>query len=336
MLENPGLIPRAELHAHIEGAALPDLVRQQAAKYNEDVSRLFDENGEYNWTDFTTFLKQYDDAAALFKTEEDYALLAETYFRFLAAEGAIYGEVFISPDHANLAGLSYRAYLDALGEGILRARQATGVEGRLIATGVRHFGVDSVERAAKAAVETPHPLMTGFGFAGDERQGHPSNFAKAFDIAREAGLGLTAHAGEFGGPESVRDALDFFKVSRIGHGVRAIEDGALVERLVEEGITLECCPGSNISLGVYEHLRFHPIEKLRAAGVKVTVSSDDPPFFRTTLGKEYVNTAKQFGWTLDVEAQMTRNSIEAAFCDAQTKADLMAKLDAAIADLPTC
>ncbi|WP_068083397.1 adenosine deaminase [Polycladidibacter stylochi] len=334
MIENPGLIPRAELHCHIEGAATPDLVRVQAEKYNEDVSRLFDDNGDYNWHDFSTFLSQYDVAAGLFRSAEDYALLSETYFRMLAAEGAIYGEVFVSPDHAKLAGLSYATYLDALGEGIMRARQANGIEGRMIATGVRHFGEKSVEMAAQEAVNTPHPLMTGFGIAGDERQGHPANFAKAFQIAKEAGLGLTAHAGEFGGPESVRGALDFFGVSRIGHGVRAIEDADLVRRLVDEEITLEVCPHSNVSLGVYENLRFHPINRLRQAGVKVTLSSDDPPFFHTTLGKEYVQMTEVFGWDQLVLAEMTANSIAAAFCDDTTKAKLQEQLDTALAALP--
>lgn len=245
----------------------------------------------------------------------------------LAAEGAIYGEIFISPDHATSAGLSYRSYVEGLAAGLERAKADTGIEGRMIAVGVRHFGAASVERVAKEVVSNPHPLVTGFGLAGDEREGHPANFARAFRMAGEAGLGLTAHAGEFGGPESISAALDFLRVRRIGHGVRAIESTALVDRLAAERIVLEVCPGSNAALGLYPVLRFHPVNLLRRAGVRITLNSDDPPFFRTTLGREYSLTAKTFNWTQEDLRVFTRTAIEAAFCDKATKERLLAKVD---------
>ncbi|MTI17205.1 adenosine deaminase [Rhodobacteraceae bacterium RKSG542] len=332
MITKPTVVPRAELHCHIEGAAPPTLVRKMAQRYNVDLGDLFNSAGEYAWHDFTTFLKAYDVAAALFRKQEDYAELAETYFRMLAAEGAIYGEVFISSDHAANAGLSYRAYVEGIAEGIKRANEATGIEGRMIATGVRHYGAKSVENAALTAVNEPHPMVTGFGIAGDEREGHPSNYAKAFKMAKEAGLGLTAHAGEFGGPESVIGALDYFGVSRIGHGVRAVEDPELVKRLVDEGIVLEVCPGSNVSLGVYTNLRFHPVNILRQAGVKITLNSDDPPFFKSTLGHEYAETSRVFGWDRAIQKEITKTAIDAAFCDEATKKKLYEKLEAGTAD----
>ncbi|WP_310618681.1 adenosine deaminase [Flexibacterium corallicola] len=325
------VVPRAELHCHIEGAAPPPLVRKLAKRYNEDLGDLFNSAGEYDWHDFTSFMKAYDVAANLFRRPGDYAELAETYFRSIAEDGAIYGEVFISPDHAAAAGISYHAYVEGIAAGIERAKAETGIEGRMIAIGVRHFGAKAVEEAAKLVAANPHPLVTGFGLAGDERYGHPSNYAKAYQIAAEAGLGLTAHAGELVGPESVRDALDYLKITRVGHGVRAIEDEGLVQRLVEENITLEVCPGSNISLSVYEKLRFHPVNLLRQAGVKVTLSSDDPPFFHTTLAQEYSEVSRVFGWDRTVQKQITKNAIEAAFCDADTKERLLQKLEKATA-----
>ncbi|WP_417688060.1 adenosine deaminase [Roseibium sp.] len=325
----PMTVPKAELHCHIEGAASPSLVARQAEKYGVDVSSIIGGDGKYIWSDFTTFLQAYDLASSVFKSPADYALLSESYFRMLAAEGAIYGEVFISPDHAQAAGLSYRSYVEGLAAGIERAKEDTGIEGRMIAIGVRHFGAASVERVAKEVVGNPHPLVTGFGLAGDEREGHPANFAKAFRLAGDAGLGLTAHAGEFGGPESIVAALEFLRVKRIGHGVRAIEDKALVDRLVKERIVLEVCPGSNTSLGVYSVLRFHPVNLLRRAGVRITLNSDDPPFFHTTLGKEYSSVSKTFGWTEADQVQVTRTAIEAAFCDDSTKQRLLVRLDSA-------
>ncbi|MES0880423.1 adenosine deaminase [Roseibium sp. SCP14] len=326
----PVTVPKAELHCHIEGAAPPSLVQRLAGHYDHDVSSVMDGNGKYLWTDFTTFLKAYDTASAVFKTPSDYALLAETYFRMLAAEGAIYGEIFISPDHAQAAGLSYRSYVEGLATGIERAKNDTAIEGRMIAIGVRHFGSASVEKVVKEVIGNPHPMVTGFGLAGDERSGHPANFAKAFRMASEAGLGTTAHAGEFGGPDSVTAALEFLRVKRLGHGVRAVEDKDLVKRLADEDIVLEVCPGSNVSLGVYTHLRFHPINMLRREGVKVTLNSDDPPFFGTTLGKEYSSIAETFSWSPEDQIAVTRTAIEAAFCDEATRTRLLVRLESAL------
>ena len=165
----------------------------------------------------------------------------------------------------------------------------------------------------------------GFGIAGDEQAGKPKDFAWSFDCAREAGLRLTAHAGEWGGPESVRDALDDLGVERIGHGVRAIEDLALVDRLAEDGIVLEVCPGSNVALGVYPDWRAHPIEKLRSRGVKVTVSTDDPPFFHTTMSHEFDRLADAFGWDEGEFDALNRGALDAAFCDEATR-DRIAKI----------
>jgi adenosine deaminase len=317
---------KAELHCHIEGAAAPELVIRQAQKYGKDVSP-FIQNGSFVWHDFTSFLNAYDFAADLFRTEEDYARLSEHYLTSLARDGAIYSEVFTSPDHAIKAGLSPQAYTDALGEGMQRAKAKTGIEGRMIVTGVRHVGLESVEAAARFAARCGHPLVTGFGVAGDERQGDMEDYVRAFEIAREAGLGITVHAGEFGGWESVQAALDHIRPSRIGHGVRAIENPDLVKRIADEGVVLECCPGSNIALNLFASFADHPFPALRDAGCKVTLNSDDPPYFWTTLKREYDIAAQHFGMNDKELTAVTRTAIEAAFVDKKTKAQLLARLN---------
>lgn len=321
---------KAELHCHIEGAAAPDLVLRQAEKYGKDPSP-FIKDGSFVWTDFTSFLAAYDFAADLFRTEDDYARLAEHYLSSLARDGAIYSEIFTSPDHADKAGLSAQAYTEALGEGIRRANAKTGIEGRLIVTGVRHFGVESVEAAARFAARCGHPLVTGFGMAGEERFGDPEDYVRAFEIAREAGLGITVHAGELAGWESVASALDHFRPSRIGHGVRSIENPALVQRIAEEGIVLECCPGSNVALKVFGSYESHPFMALKEAGCKVTLNSDDPPYFWTSIKREYDNAARH--WDLNDKAltAITKTAIEAAFVDRKTRAALLARLNAPVA-----
>lgn len=319
------MLPKAEIHCHIEGAAAPELVLRQAQKYGVDVS-AFIRDGSFVWSDFTSFLAAYDAAAGLFRTQEDYALLAETYLTSLAADGAVYSEFFTSPDHASRAGLSPLAYTDGLGEGILRAKAKTGIEARMIVTGVRHFGVGSVEAAARFAVECGHPLVTGFGMAGEERSGHPRDFARAFDIAREAGLGITVHAGELAGWESVAAAMDHLRPTRIGHGVRAIENPDLVARIADEGVVLEICPVSNIELKVFASFAAHPFAKLRDAGCRVTLNSDDPPYFWTTLKREYEVAAEHFGLDRPALLEVTRTAIAAAFVDEETRAALLSRL----------
>ena len=289
------MVLKAELHCHIEGAASPDLVIRQAQKYGADVSP-FIKDGSFVWHDFTSFLAAYDFSADLFRTEEDYARLADHYLTSLARDGAIYSEFFTSPDHARSAGLSPAAYTNALGEGMARAKAKTGIEGRMIVTGVRHFGVEAVEAAARFAAKCGHPLVTGFGMAGEERFGDLEDYVRAFEIAREAGLGITVHAGELAGWESVAAALDHIRPSRLGHGVRAIENPDLVKRIADEGIVLEVCPVSNIELKVFDGL---PATRSRAkaAGCKVTLSSDDPPYFWTSLKREYDVAASISGST---------------------------------------
>lgn len=323
------MLPKAELHCHIEGAASPDLVIRQAQKYGADTSH-FIKDGSFVWHDFTSFLAAYNFSANLFRTEEDYARLAEHYLSSLARDGAIYSEVFTSPDHATKSGLSPKAYTDALGEGIARAKAKTGIEGRMIVTGVRHFGVESVEAAARFAAKCGHPLVTGYGMAGEERFGHHEDYVRAFEIAREAGLGITVHAGELAGWESVRDALDHIRPSRIGHGVRAIENPDLVKRIADEGVVLEVCPVSNIELKVFDGFENHPFPKLRAAGCKVTLSSDDPPYFWTTLKREYDVAKKHFGMDDKALLATTRTAIDAAFVDRKTKAALLAKVNGSL------
>lgn len=319
------MILKAELHCHIEGAASPELVLRQARKYNADPTP-FIRDGSFVWHDFTSFLAAYDFSADLFRTEEDYALLADHYLTSLARDGAIYSEFFTSPDHARRAGLSPEAYTRGLGEGMARAKAKTGIESRMIVTGVRHFGVESVEQAARFAARCGHPLVTGFGMAGEERFGDLEDYVRAFEIAREAGLGITVHAGELAGWESVAGAIDFIRPSRIGHGVRAIENPDLVRRIADAGIVLECCPVSNVELKVFDGFANHPFTRLRDAGCKVTLNSDDPPYFWTSLKREYDVAREHFGLDDRALAGITRTAIDAAFVDRKTKSALLARL----------
>ncbi len=207
------------------------------------------------------------------------------------------------------------------------AEKRDGIVLRGIVTSIRHFGPEKARQTALCAAETAGDWIVGFGIGGDEKAGELKDFAYCFDMAREAGLGLTAHAGEWRGPGEVREALDALRVERIGHGVRAIEDLALVDRLAEDGIVLEVCPGSNVFLGVYPALDEHPIETLRDRGVTVTISTDDPPFFHTTMRREFDRLAETFDWEEDDFRQITLTAAKAAFCDDRTRAAILKRLE---------
>lgn len=327
-MSNVDLIPKAEIHLHLEGAAPPAHVAALAAKKGVDLKGVV-QDGRYVWRGFSEFLSAYDVASAVFNTPEDYETLARLVLEDLAAQNALYAEFFISPDHAQATGVSWAEYLGAVVRAIEAVEKSHGITARLIPLCVRGYGPENARRVAELVAATPHPYVTGFGLAGDERLHHPRDFAPAFHVAREAGLRLTAHAGEFGGPESVAAALDHLKIERVGHGVRAVEDPKLVRRLAEEGIVLEVCPISNVVLEVYPSLAAHPFQKLRDAGVKVTISTDDPPFFGTTLTRDYREVGEVFGLSAEDLRGVTRTALEAAFCDEPTRARLLKRLDEA-------
>ncbi|WP_416915539.1 MAG: adenosine deaminase [Roseicyclus sp.] len=322
-------IPKVELHLHLEGGAPPAFIRGLAKEKSVDLSGIFREDGGYTYRDFWHFLQVYEAATGVLTTPEDYARLTRAVLEESAANGVVYAETFLSPDFCGGGDVgAWRDYLTAIREAAEDMERSHGITLRGIVTCIRHFGPDRSRPIAVCAAETAGDWLTGFGMAGDELKGKPGDFLWAFDCAREAGLRITVHAGEWGGAASVRDALDALNPERIGHGVQAIDDPALVDRLAEDGIVLECCPGSNVFLGVYKDWRSHPIERLRERGVKVTVSTDDPPFFGITMTSDYENLNRHFGWDEEIFAEVNRNALEAAFCDAATKDKIAKKLGA--------
>ncbi|PZX15252.1 adenosine deaminase [Palleronia aestuarii] len=321
-------MPKIELHLHLEGAAPPAFIRGLAQEKGVDLSRIFDERGRYSYKGFREFLRVYEAAAGILRTPEDFARLTRVVLSESAAHGVIYTEMFLSPDFCGGRDVAaWREYLHAIREAAAAADREEGIAMRGIVTCIRHFGPEKARQAALCAAETAGDFVTGFGIAGDERMGALRDFAWSFDLAREAGLRLTAHAGEWEGPSSVRDAVAL-GVARIGHGVRAIEDPALVDRLAEDGITLEVCPGSNVALGIYGSFREHPVERLRAAGVPVTISTDDPPFFHTDMAREYDQLAEAFEWDDEIFLEIARTSARAAFCDDATREKLLKRITA--------
>lgn len=319
-------IPKTELHLHIEGAAPPEFIRTLAAEKNVDLSRIFKDDGSYVWKDFVEFLKTYEAACSVLNSPDDFRRLTEAVLAKSASHGVIYTEMFLAPDFCGGGDLeAWKDYLAAMTVGANNARAAHGIETRFIATCVRHFGPEQAQSIATISAATAGDMLTGFGMGGEERHLSAADFVDAFAIAAEAGMGITSHAGEICGADSVRETLDYLPVTRIGHGVRAIEDDEIVARLASENIVLEVNPGSNIALSVFPSWEEHPIEKLRNAGVRVTVSTDDPPYFHTDMTQEYTNLANTFGWEVADFNAINHTAMNAAFCDEGTRQRLLAK-----------
>lgn len=319
------MIPKAEIHCHLEGSIKPTLARTLAARNGLALPEgLFGPDGAYVWRDFLSFLAAYDRVCGVLRTPRDFGDVIYSYLAQAAAEGAVYVEMFCSPERPKSLGISYADWLAALSDGIDRAGRDFGIVGRIIIICIRHLGPERALAMAQRMVAEPHPYVVGFGMGGDEAKFAPADFAPAYRLAHDKGLGCTVHAGEVLGPESVWAAIRALPVTRIGHGVRSSEDPALLDELARRGTVLEVCPGSNVALGIYPDRAAHPLHRLIDAGVRVTLNSDDPPFFHTTLGAEY----DEAGLGEAELRHIARTTIEASFADAVTKQRLLRELRA--------
>jgi adenosine deaminase len=321
-------IPKVELHVHLEGTAPPSLIRRLAARHGVPVpDGLLTEDDRFPWRDFLHFLELYRLAASVIRTAEDYRDVTYEYLTACAREGAIYVELTASPDQAAAAGLSDAEHYAGIAQGIDDARAETGIDARILVSCVRELGAERAVAIAAHAASRPHPYLVGFGMAGDEAGFPPAPYARAFAIAAEAGLGCVAHAGEHAGPDSVRGVLEL-PIARIEHGVRAVEDPALVAELAERDIVLDVCPTSNVALRVFADYERHPFLALRAAGVRVTLGSDDPPYFDATIGGEYAIARERFGLTDAELLDISRTAVDAAFAEPELKHRLNSRLAA--------
>jgi adenosine deaminase len=320
-------VPKAELHVHLEGTARPALVRRIAERNGLALpAGLMRDDDTFAWKDFLDFLQSYDLAASVIRTGEDYRDITYEYLAACAAEGAVYVELIASLDHGAAVGLPDDEHLAGIAAGIDDAYAEHGIVGRVLSSCVRNFGVESAEDVARRTLALDHPYVVGWNMAGDEAGYPPAPYAKAFAMVAEAGLGCTVHAGEHAGPESIRGGMALPGVTRISHGVRAIEDPELVAELAAGGIVLEVCPGSNVALGVFDSFASHPLPQLRDAGVTITLGSDDPPYFATSIGHEYELAHEHLGCDLATLRSFTENALDAAFSPSEVLADVRSRL----------
>ena len=317
-------MPKVELHVHLEGSIRPATLLTLAERNGTplpatDLEGLRD---FYHFTDFDHFIRVYFTVSGCLKTVEDFGLIAYEFGADMARQNVRYAEVTFTP-HTNVdsTGLPFDAIMAGLNDGRARAQVEFGVEMAWILDIVRSMP-ETRHAVASWAAGAQDRGVVGLGLGGPEVGHPPEPFADAFAVARAAGLHSVPHAGEVVGPESVWGALRSLKAERLGHGVRSVEDPALVSYLHEHQVPLEVCPTSNLRLGVYDTYAVHPIRQLWAEGLYVTVNSDDPPMFETDLVAEYRVLAAHMGFSARELEQLSLMALQASFLPESRKREL--------------
>jgi aminodeoxyfutalosine deaminase len=296
-------VPKAELHLHLEGSADPETMQILAPELSPDEIQAM-----YHFTGFAGFLQTFKGVVERLRTPADYALVAKRMVECLKAQNVRYAEVIFSAGVVLWKQQEVAPIFAAVREAVA----GSGVQVYWIFDAIRHFGPEHVERVAEVAVAMAGEDVIGFGIGGDELRGPAEWFREIYAFARSGGLRLTAHAGEAAGPDSVWQALEI-GAERIGHGIRSIEDPVLVRHLADHCIPLEVSLSSNIRTGVVSSLAAHPVRKLYDAGVPITLNTDDPGIFQTSLCAEFELAACEFGFTPDELRQIAANAFHYAF-----------------------
>jgi aminodeoxyfutalosine deaminase len=329
-------LPKAELHLHLEGALSPQLVAALARKYGVELGHA-ELHQRYTTRSFAQFLELYKWATSFLREPEDYARLAADTCANLKEQGVIYAEITLSIGVMLLRKQDVRANFRAIRE-VFEARNGAG-QGpvvQFIFDAVRQFGAAPAMEIVDFAAERLASSVVAFGLGGDELSLPFSEFQPVYKRAADAGLHLLAHAGETGGPEQIRDAIDLLGAERIGHGIAAIRDPSLMLRLAERRVCLEICPTSNLRTnalnlqlnGTDLSLLDHPLPKLFHAGIPVCLSTDDPAMFHTNLIDEYVH-AHKMGLSVDELLQINRAAFEYAFLSPKSRSEFLARVTAA-------
>jgi adenine deaminase len=327
-------LPKAELHLHIEGTLEPELLFALAARNRvklrfPDVASV---RTAYNFTDLQSFLDIYYEGCAVLVTEQDFHDLAWAYLTRVAADNARHTEIFFDPQSHTARGISAATVVAGLLSALERGERELGITWRMIPCFLRHLSEEEAF-ATLGELEPWCDRFTAFGLDSSEKGHPPEKFERVFARVRELGLRTVAHAGEEGPPAYIRDALDRLAVSRIDHGVRSLEDPALVERLRREGMPLTVCPLSNVKLCVFKELGAHNLKGLLDAGLVVTINSDDPAYFGGYLNDNWRAIVRALPVTREDLIRLARNSFTASFLSDGEKARHLEAIDALAARL---
>ncbi len=332
-------LPKVELHVHHVGSASPRVVAELAARHPGTVPADPDELAAFfTFRDFGHFIELYLATVALIKTAADVRMLTYEVATDMAAQNIRYAELTCTPHTSVLNGIPIEGYVEAIEDARVAAERDHGIALRWIFDIPGELGENAAEHTIRMALENGPEALIGFGLGGPEVGTSRARFRAVFDQARAAGLHSVPHAGETTGPQTIWDALNYLGAERIGHGTTAVQDDRLLEHLAEQRIPLEVCPTSNVATRAVSSYHDHPIRAMVEAGVLVTINSDDPPMFGTTLNREYAIASALLDLDAAGVADLATNAVTASFLPDTHKKSLTdqihAHLEAHQTDLP--
>jgi adenosine deaminase/aminodeoxyfutalosine deaminase len=323
-------LPKAELHLHLEGAIEPSALLEIQRDHGLKNSTLADVQKLYQYSDFASFLIAFRDISEHLKVPADYELITYRLMERLKAENVLHAEVYVSVGVCLYRKQDFAPIFEGLERGRAQGERDFGVSLLWIFDAVRHFGSAEAQHVAELAARYRDRNVVGFGIGGDEKRAGPELFREVYSYCAEHELRLTAHAGETAGPESIWGALNL-RVERIGHGLTAQQDPDLIQELAQRQVPVEICVTSNVKTGVCASLGDHPVRRYFDEGLMVTINTDDPAVFGTSLSQEYQLVQENFGFTDEHLRELARNSFEAAFLPAEKKLEFLNMFDAAVA-----
>lgn len=320
-------LPKAELHLHIEGTLEPELAFQLADKNQVSLpfASVDEMRAAYDFQDLQSFLDLYYASISVVCTEEDFHDLTLAYLKKAASQNVRHTEIFFDPQSHTARDIPMETVLNGITSALKQGEKELGISSRLILCFLRHLSAESAWETLQQALPFREQFI-GVGLDSSEVGHPPSKFVKVFEEARRNGLHIVCHAGEEGPPEYITEALDLLHAERIDHGVRCMEDPALVGRLAAEQIPLTVCPLSNVRLCVYPEMSQHPLKRMLEAGLRVTVNSDDPPYFGGYVNENFTAVQQALDLSREELIQLARNSFTSAFLSDTEQQKLLAEL----------
>jgi aminodeoxyfutalosine deaminase len=322
-------LPKAELHLHVEGTVEPATLYELRQRHG-DHATLAETEALYRYSDFQSFLMAFKEISAHLRGPDDYELITYELMQRLKQDNVLHAEVYVAVGVCLYRKLDFAAIFEGLDRGRARGAREFGVSLLWIFDATRHFGAEAAQQVFELAARYQDRHVIGIGIGGDEQKAPPELFRSVYGYAEDNGLRLTAHAGETASPESIWGALNLH-AERIGHGFTAGQDADLIEELSYRQIPVEICLTSNLRTGVCKAISEHPVKSYFDQGVMITLNTDDPALFGTTLSREYQMAQKHFEFTDEHLREIARNSFEASFLPAEKKLELLSLFDAAAA-----
>ncbi len=322
-------LPKAELHLHLEGSIEPPTLLELRQRHGMVGASLAEVEQLYNYQDFSGFLAAFKDVTGHLRTPEDYELITYRLMDRLKSQNVLHAEVFVSVGVCLWRNQDFPAIFEGLERGRQRGEKDFGLSLLWIFDAVRQFGAEKAQSVLDLAIRFRKRNVVAFGIGGDERAGPPEWFTAIYHRAAEHGLHLTVHAGESAGPESIWGALNL-KAERIGHALTAAEDPELMQELAERQIPIEVCVTSNLRTGCCPELAQHPVRRYFDQGLMLTLNSDDPAMFRTSLAAEYALAQEAFAFTDEQLRELARNSFEASFLPPEKKIEFLNLFDSKV------